>query len=116
MEVDYLARTARALLADDYQVIEATDGRSGVEQARLHQPDIILMDIGLPVMDGFQALEAIQADERLRATPVLAVTASAMKGDRESILAHGFDGYLSKPIDRDEMKRVMQQMLGSENE
>lgn len=109
-------RTARALLADDYQVIEATDGRVGIEQARTHQPDIILMDIGLPVMDGLQALEAIRADEELRPTPVLAVTASAMKGDRESILAHGFDGYLSKPIDRAELMGVMQQLLGSEHE
>ena len=109
-------RTARALLADDYQVIEATDGRAGVEQARAQQPDIILMDIGLPVMDGLQALAEIRADERLRPTPVLAVTASAMKGDRESILAHGFDGYLSKPIDRDELMRVLQQLLAAEHE
>ncbi len=109
-------RTARALLADDYQVIEATDGRAGVEQARLHRPDIILMDIGLPVMDGLQALEAIQVDENLRATPVLAVTAHAMKGDRESILAHGFDGYLSKPIDRAELLRLLRQMLGAAHE
>ncbi|MFZ1539594.1 MAG: response regulator, partial [Chromatiaceae bacterium] len=109
-------RTARALLADDYQVIEATDGRAGVEQARRHQPDIILMDIGLPVMDGFQALEEIRANESLRLTPVLAVTASAMKGDRESILAHGFDGYLSKPIDRAELMCLLQQRLGPEHE
>jgi PAS domain S-box-containing protein len=109
-------RTARALLADDYQVIEATDGRTGVEQARTHQPDIILMDIGMPVLDGLQALEEIRADERLRPTPVLAVTASAMKGDRESILAHGFDGYLSKPIDRDELMGLMQQLLGPRHE
>jgi signal transduction histidine kinase/CheY-like chemotaxis protein len=109
-------RTARALLADDYQVIEATDGRTGVEQARTHQPDIILMDIGLPVLDGLQALEEIRADESLRPTPVLAVTASAMKGDRESILAHGFDGYLSKPIDRDELMGLMQQLLGPRHE
>lgn len=109
-------RTARALLADDYQLIEATDGRAGVEQARRHQPDIILMDIGLPVMDGFQALEEIRASESLRLTPVLAVTASAMKGDRESILAHGFDGYLSKPIDRAELMCLLQQRLGPEHE
>jgi CheY-like chemotaxis protein len=97
-------------------VIEATDGRTGVEQARTHQPDIILMDIGMPVLDGLQALEEIRADERLRPTPVLAVTASAMKGDRESILAHGFDGYLSKPIDRDELMGLMQQLLGPRHE
>jgi len=109
-------RTARALLADDYQVIEASDGRAGVEQARAKQPDIILMDIGLPVMDGLQALAEIRADDKLRSTPVLAVTASAMKGDRESILAHGFDGYLSKPIDRTELMRVMQQLLGPRHE
>ncbi len=108
--------TARALLQDDYQLIEATDGRAGIEQARTHQPDIILMDIGLPVMDGLQALEVIRADEKLRPTPVLAVTASAMKGDRESILAHGFDGYLSKPIDRAELLGWIRQRLGPEHE
>jgi signal transduction histidine kinase/CheY-like chemotaxis protein len=104
-------RTARALLADRYQVVEAEDGKTGVELARTHRPDIILTDISLPVMDGIAVLAAIREDEALRATPVIAVTASAMKGDRETILAHGFDGYLSKPIDHDALMKTLQQML-----
>ncbi len=104
-------RTARALLADRYQVVEAEDGKTGVELARTHRPDIILTDISLPVMDGIAVLAAIREDEALRATPVIAVTASAMKGDRETILAHGFDGYLSKPIDHDGLMKTLQQML-----
>jgi two-component system cell cycle response regulator DivK len=104
-------RTARALLADRYQVVEAVDGGVAVELARTHRPDIILTDISLPVMDGIAVLAAIREDEALRATPVIAVTASAMKGDRETILAHGFDGYLSKPIDHDALMKTLQQML-----
>jgi len=104
-------RTARALLNDRYQIIEATDGKTGVEQARTHQPDIILMDIALPVMDGLEALAAIRADESLRHIPVIAATASAMKGDRETILAHGFDGYISKPIDAELLKKILHEVL-----
>jgi len=91
--------TARALLQDTYTIIEAGDGQAGVEQARAQLPDLILMDISLPVMDGIKALDVIRKDSTLRHIPVIALTARAMKGDREEILAHGFDGYISKPID-----------------
>ncbi len=91
--------TARALLDGHYQVIEATDGQAGLAQARGHQPDLILMDIAMPGWDGLQALKEIRADELLRHIPVIAATANAMVGDREAILAHGFDDYISKPID-----------------
>ncbi len=91
--------TARAILEDQYEVVEAVDGKAGVEQALLHQPDLVLMDISLPVMDGIRALAAIRSEESLRYLPVIALTASAMKGNREEILAHGFDGYVPKPID-----------------
>jgi signal transduction histidine kinase/DNA-binding response OmpR family regulator len=104
-------RTAKALLNDRYQVVEARDGKAGVEQARTHRPDIILMDIALPVMDGIQALKAIRADEALSHIPVIAATASAMKGDRETILAHGFDGYISKPIDEELLKKILHEAL-----
>ncbi|MCJ7737024.1 MAG: response regulator, partial [Anaerolineae bacterium] len=90
--------TARALLQDTYTIIEAGDGQAGVEQARAQLPDLILMDISLPVMNGIQALDAIRKDSALRHIPVIALTASAMMGDREEILKHGFDGYISKPI------------------
>ena len=101
----------RVLLRDAYTVLEATDGRAGVEQARTHQPDLILMDISLPVMDGLQALREIRKDETLRPIPVIAVTASAMMGDRETILAHGFDNYLSKPIDAELLKKTLHEAL-----
>ncbi len=104
-------RTARAVLGDRYRVIEAQDGQIGVEQARTHHPDLILMDIGMPVMDGVQALEEIRKDEALRHIPVIALTASAMMGDRETILAHGFDGYLSKPIDVELLTKTIHQAL-----
>jgi CheY-like chemotaxis protein len=104
-------RAARALLEQTCELFEATDGRAGVEQARRHRPDLILMDLSMPVMDGFAALVELRADEALCDIPVVAVTASAMKGDREEILAHGFDGYLSKPIDAELLHKVMREVL-----
>jgi signal transduction histidine kinase/DNA-binding response OmpR family regulator len=104
-------RTAKALLSDRYQVIEAHDGKEGVEQARTHLPDIILMDVAMPLMDGIEALTVIRADEKLCNIPVIAATASAMKGDRETILAHGFDGYVSKPIDDELLKKILHEVL-----
>jgi CheY-like chemotaxis protein len=85
-----------------------------VEQALTHRPDLILMDLGMPVMDGFEALDAIREEEALDGTPVIAVTASAMKGDREEILAHGFDGYISKPIDPEVLTQTIREALGSD--
>lgn len=104
-------RTARALLADDYELIETMDGETAVNLAKKHQPDIILSDIALPGMDGIAVLAAIREDKSLSATPVIAVTASAMKGDRETILAHGFDGYISKPIDAELLIKALREVL-----
>jgi len=95
-------------------VVEAHDGREGVAQARLHVPDVILMDIALPGMDGIAALAEIRRDETLRGIPVFAVTASAMTGDREKILAHGFDGYISKPIEHDLLMKTLREALGEQ--
>jgi len=104
-------KTVRALLTDSCTVVEAVDGRTGIEQARAHLPDLILMDISLPVTDGFAALEEIRADATLCPTPVIALTARAMAGDREEILSRGFDGYLSKPIDVDLFHQTIQEAL-----
>lgn len=86
------------LLATGYRTLEATTGDEAVELAAEHAPDLVLMDIQLPDVNGVHALRRIRADERTAAIPVLAVTAQAMQGDREGFLAAGFDGYLSKPV------------------
>jgi signal transduction histidine kinase/CheY-like chemotaxis protein len=108
-------KTARAVLGDRYEVIEATDGQAGVAQARTHRPDLILMDIALPVLDGVAALTAIRADATLAHTPVIALTASAMKGDRETILAHGFDGYVAKPVDAELLIKTIRESLNPDS-
>jgi signal transduction histidine kinase/DNA-binding response OmpR family regulator len=108
-------KTARAVLGDQYEVIEGTDGQAGVAQARTHRPDLILMDIALPGLDGVAALAAIRADATLAHTPVIALTASAMKGDRETILAHGFDGYVAKPIDAELLVETIRESLNPDS-
>jgi two-component system cell cycle response regulator DivK len=91
--------TIKALIHNNCQVVEAEDGKKGFEMALLHQPELILMDIALPEMSGIEVLKLIRNEHTLRHIPVIAVSASAMKGDMEHFIAHGFDGYLSKPID-----------------
>jgi CheY-like chemotaxis protein len=90
--------TIKALLDDKYQIIEAVDGESGVQKAKEYVPDLILMDIALPGMNGLQAMDAIRNTPGLGHIPIVAVTASVMKGNREEILAYGFDGFIAKPI------------------
>ena len=91
------------LVATGYRTLEATTGGEAVELATEHAPDLVLMDIQLPDLDGVQALGRLRADERTAAIPVLALTAQAMDGDRERFLAAGFDGYLSKPVNVPEL-------------
>jgi CheY-like chemotaxis protein len=81
-----------------YRVLEAGDAAGGIELAREHVPDLILMDIQLPGIDGVEALRRLRADDVTAAIPVVALTALAMKEDRERCLAAGFDGYLEKPV------------------
>jgi len=87
------------LRASGYRTLEATTGESAVALAIDHVPDLVLMDIQLPDIDGVEALARLRADERSASLRVLALTAQAMEGDRERFLAAGFDGYLSKPVD-----------------
>lgn len=81
-----------------YETLLARDGMEGVEQARREQPDLIIMDILMPRMDGYEAAREIRRIPELQDTPMIAVTALAMAGDREKIEQAGFDGYISKPI------------------
>ena len=105
-------KTAKAILSRDYIVIEACNGYEGVQQALAHKPDLILMDMSLPVMDGFEAFDAIRKSEEHKNIPIIALTASAMKGSREDILDYGFDDYISKPIDEPMFWRVLKYYLG----
>ena len=86
------------LEATGYRILEATTGGQAVELAARHSPDLVLMDIRLPDIDGVEALNRLRADERTASIAVLAVTAQAMQGDRERFLAAGFDDYISKPV------------------
>src|SRR3989304_7956460 len=85
------------LIMHGYVVIEACTGKEAVETALREKPDIVLMDINLPEMDGVAATKLIKGSETLKHVPVVALTASAMRGDREKIMAEGFDGYVPKP-------------------
>ncbi|MEW6752500.1 MAG: response regulator [Candidatus Latescibacterota bacterium] len=91
------------LLEEEYELIEAADGRAGLERAALERPDLILLDISLPEMDGWEVTRRIRADSRVRDVPVIAVTAHAMAGDEEKAYACGCTDYITKPIDENEL-------------
>jgi two-component system, cell cycle response regulator DivK len=91
------------LQAMGYRTVEASSGGQVLALAAEYSPALVLMDIRLPDMDGLEALRGLRADTRTASIPVLAVTAQAMKGDRERFIDAGFNGYLSKPIDVDEL-------------
>ena len=99
---DTLANRALAvklLKAAGHEVIEAADGAAGIVEAQAKHPDLVLMDLSLPGLDGWEALRRLRADDRTRDLRVVALTAHAMAGARDEALAAGFDGYMSKPID-----------------
>jgi signal transduction histidine kinase/DNA-binding response OmpR family regulator len=101
----------KAILGESYKVIEARDGHEGIEAATKHLPDLILMDIGLPGMNGIEAFKEIRKNNALSFIPIIALTASAMAQDQESILAYGFDAYLAKPINEKEFFKTINETL-----
>lgn len=94
-----------------YQVLQAETAEQGIELAKREQPALILMDVRLPGMDGLQATALLKGDPTTGSIPVIALTAQAMKGDREQALAAGCDGYLSKPIDTREFPQAVARHL-----
>ena len=94
-----------------YSVLSATDAEAGLILAREEQPDLVLMDIQLPGMDGLTATAQLKGDDATRAIPVIALTALAMKGDEERIRAAGCDGYIAKPIRYKEFLEVIEAQL-----
>ena len=93
-------KLVRSLLQlENYQIIEADNAEKGIQLARDHHPDLILMDIQLPGMDGLKAAEFISNDENLKDIPIVALTSYAMEGDKEKAIAAGCVGYITKPIE-----------------
>lgn len=101
------------LTAFGHQVLEAHDGAEGVEQAGRERPDLILLDIHMPRMDGYEAVRHLRGKRECEGIPVVAVTALAMVGDREKILASGFHGYIAKPLDPETFASQVQEYLGA---
>lgn len=90
-----------------YRTLEATEGKQGIELGKANKPDLIVMDVQMPVMDGLEATKILKADKETKGIPIIALTSYAMKGDEERILGVGCDDYITKPIDtRDFLKRV----------
>ena len=95
-----------------HAVLVARDGRAGVEAARAERPDLVLLDLGLPVIDGWEAARLLKADERTRAIPVIALSAHAMAGDRAHALEAGCDDYDTKPVDFARLLGRIEALLG----
>jgi CheY-like chemotaxis protein len=102
------------LLEDDYEVLTAADGAAGIEMAQRERPDLILMDLSLPVIDGWEATRRMKAQAELKATPIIALTAHAMMGDEQKARACGCDGYLTKPLDENHLFAELHRFLGGE--
>lgn len=99
------------LLEDTYDLVISQDGASGVEMAAKESPDLILMDMSLPVLSGWEAVRQIKASAVLSKIPVIALTAHAMRGDKERALSCGCDDYLSKPIDETALFEKINRLL-----
>jgi two-component system cell cycle response regulator DivK len=101
----------RILLSEDYKLLEATDAFHALEVLKSEKPDLILMDINMPDMDGYTLTAKIKATPGFEHTPILALTANVMRGDKERTLEAGCDGYIQKPLDLDELLREVERFL-----
>ncbi len=102
---------SRRLTRQGYEVLLACDGARGLEMAGSERPDLVLMDMSLPVLDGWKATQRLKADPATRAIPVIALTAHAMAADREKALAAGCDDYDTKPIELPRLLEKIQRLL-----
>jgi two-component system cell cycle response regulator DivK len=100
------------LTAAGFELIEAVDGESGVAMASEHRPDLILMDIQLPMIDGYEATRRIKADPALAHIPIIAVTSYALSGDEEKTRAAGCDGYIAKPFSPRQLLGKVREFVG----
>jgi CheY-like chemotaxis protein len=103
--------TVKAVIGKKFKTIEAVNGVDAVKMAQKHVPNFILMDIALPELDGIQAFKQIRNNPHLTHIPIIALTASAMLSDRETILAYGFEAYIPKPIDEKQFFEIINKVL-----
>jgi two-component system, cell cycle response regulator DivK len=104
---------SRRLIRRGFEVIFAVDGQQGVDLARSQRPDIILMDMSLPVIDGWEATRRVKSDDATRGVPVIGLTAHAMSGDRERAMEAGCDDYDTKPVELDRLIGKIERLLGT---
>ena len=100
------------LTSSGYEMLEAADGQAGVDKAKAEKPDLILMDIQMPVMDGYDATRQIKADPDLKPIPIVAVSSFAMKGDEEKARAAGCDHYITKPYSPMQLLKTVRGLVG----
>jgi CheY-like chemotaxis protein len=112
-DVDYNRDLLVQLLEEDYEIVCAADGAAGIAAAARERPDLILMDLSLPGVDGWEATRRLKARPETAAIPVVALTAHAMQGDEERARACGCDEYLTKPIDEDQLFAKLERFLGA---
>jgi CheY-like chemotaxis protein len=104
---------SRRLIRRGFQVVFAVDGQQGIDLARSERPDVILMDMSLPIIDGWEACRRLKADDATRGLPVIGLTAHAMSGDREKAIEAGCDDYDTKPVELDRLIGKIGRLLGS---
>ena len=101
----------RILLSEDYSLLEATDAMDALNLLKTNQPDLILMDINMPDMDGYTLTAKIKSLPGFERVPILAVTANVMRGDKEKTLEAGCDGYIQKPLDIEQLTREIEKFI-----
>jgi CheY-like chemotaxis protein len=102
------------LEASGHVIVEAVNGRDALDLIRRNQPELVFLDLQMPVLDGFSVIRELRSDFRFRNLPVVAVTASAMLGDRERAIAAGFDSYIAKPINLGEVRKQVALLSSSD--
>lgn len=99
------------LLEDDYLLVSAGDGGAGIELALIEKPDLIIMDMSLPILDGWSAMREIRANPTTAKIPIIALTAHAMEADRQKAFEAGCNAYLTKPVDEGQLFRTIKELL-----
>ena len=112
-DVDFNRDLLTQLLEEEFELIAATDGQAGIAAAERERPDLILMDLSLPVIDGWEATRRLKAHAELKSIPIIALTARAMRGDEAKARASGCDDFLTKPIDEALLFQMLNRYLGT---